>query len=226
MLCVCAAPVLAGVLPDDRADVAVPPLRRRRHHGRRSLGPGAQEDRRQLLGLAQLLRGHDLERLDRREALGEPVQGDAQAGERRVSTTCTASPPTAPGYHHSNEPDYKAEHHLLLDQPGHVRRPDDGHPRLPARLGPGLPRYQGRRRPDRQRPDLPRARRSPRLLAVAEPDPHAQPDRELQLRAADRSGLSRQPLSQDPLFLTRPGRRLHARGPGLSQHAHQQRRLR
>ena len=80
------------------------------------------------------------------------------------------------GYIHSKEPDYTAEHQLLLGQPGHVRRPDHADARLPARLGPDLPRHQDPRRRDRERPDLPPARRSPRLFALAQPDPDAQRD--------------------------------------------------
>ena len=62
----------------------LPPLRRRRRDGRRPFGAGAQEVRGALLRHGQLLRRHDLQRLDRRGHDGQPVYRAARAEEPRV----------------------------------------------------------------------------------------------------------------------------------------------
>ena len=70
------------------------------------------------------------------------------------------------GYIHSKEPDYTANtsyYSVSQDMFGDLTTRDA---RLPARLGPDLPRHQDPGRGDRERSDLPPARRSPRLHAL------------------------------------------------------------
>ena len=103
------------------------------------------------------------------------------------------------GYIHSTEPDYKANttyFSVSQDMFGDLTTLTLGYRRGWDQIFRDIKDADGH---DHQRPDLPRARRSPRLLAVLEPDPDAQHDRELQLRAPDRPGLPCQPVPQDPL---------------------------
>ena len=202
----------------------VAPLQGRRHHHPGSLGPGAQEGGRQPVAFGELLRGHDLERFHRREALGEPVSRDPPSGERRRGLSARQVH-LQRRLHHQQRTRLQGQHRVFRRQPGHVRRPDDADPRLPPWLGSGVPRHQGPAGFHRERSHVPRARRSSRLFALAHPDPDAQCHSRLQLRAAHRSGLSRQSLPQDPLSLAGPGRRIHAHRPSVPDHPYQQFRL-
>ena len=87
---------------------ALPPLRRRRRHDRRPVAAGAQEVRREVLGLGQLLRRHGVERVHRRDDDGQPLQRRAHAGQPRRSTCCRARRSTASSYTQSDENDYTA----------------------------------------------------------------------------------------------------------------------
>ena len=74
----------AAVLPEDRADV----LYHRYDGGGVTIdgpvGAAAQEVRREVLGLGQLLRRHGVERLDRRDDDRQPVHRGAHAGQPRL----------------------------------------------------------------------------------------------------------------------------------------------
>ena len=97
----------AGVLPGGSRRRAVPPLRRRRREDRRAVAAGAQEVRREVFRLGQLLRRHGLERVHRRHDDGEPVQGRAHARQSRLRHAARQDP-VQRGFTHSDENDYTA----------------------------------------------------------------------------------------------------------------------
>ncbi len=190
-----------------RRDVS--PLSGRRHHRPGALDSRAEEARRSLRRQRAVLPGHDLERLDRRHAVREPVQGDAHAEKRRRGVSARQDD-LQRGIHQQRGARLQGQHLVLLDQPGHVRRPHHRHAELQPRLGPDIPRHQGER-PDHQRPDVPPAGGSSRLWREPQPDPEPQSRRHAELSVLHRPGLSRQPVPADPLRRSEQSRRLLAR---------------
>ena len=218
------------------ARTPVSPLRGRRHHRSGPVGPGAEEDRRQLSRHRQLLRGHDLQRLDRREALGEPLQGEAHAGERSASSTCTARSTYSAGYIHSASRT-TSPNTTYFGQPGHVRRPDHRVPELQARLGQGVPRPQGRRRPDRQRSAFGGFDKNGNPISFKDADHRGYAVGLSQILTRNLIASFNYEVLTDQGYLQSPYRKIlfldptagngfTLGGPDLSQHPHQQRGLR
>ena len=135
-----------GVLPDDRADLHVPLLRRRRRHHRRPVAAGAQEVR-------------------ARSTRSAPATTWTWSRRASIDVITTASPYKEERTQYGVGFEYlrgkvtyaaslqqqrerlQRRHREPLDQPGHVRRPDDGLAVLHARLGRRLaPRRRRRSR--------------------------------------------------------------------------------
>ena len=145
---------------------ALPPLRGRRRHDRRPVAAGAQEGRREVLGLRQLLRRHGLECFDRRADHGEPLRGDAQAGQPRARCA-ERQDAVQRELHQQRRGRLHGEHRQLRPQPGTLRRPHHPVARLQPRLGRGA---QARRLGVRG------TRRPPQLPARPFADRHADAD--------------------------------------------------
>ena len=123
------------MLPEDRVDVHVPPLQgggitvqgpsvlvRKKVGDNLSLSPrGYYEDMISSASIDVKLSASPYHETRKQESGGvEYLHG---------KTTYSA------GFINSREPDYKAEHHLLLGEPGHVRRPHHRHARATAAAG-------------------------------------------------------------------------------------------
>ena len=133
---------------------ALPPLRRRRRDHRRPFGAGAQEIRREVLGLGQLLHGHGVQRVDRRDDHGQPVQGAAHAGQPRVRHAARQDA-VQRQLHEQRRERLHGQHRQLRPQPGHVRRPHDGLVRLQPGLGRSAQARRQRVQRDGRPPQLP-----------------------------------------------------------------------
>ena len=201
-----AGSALAVDLPEDRAEVM--------YHlydggGTRASGPAVLVRKSMLDRVslsAELLRGCGQHRLVRRRDDREPVQGNAQRdrARRRLPRARHADPRLGRGKPRAG---LRREHLRRRPDAGHLRRHDDGRPRLHQGLGQGRP--EGHRRLDRQG----------RPLAVP-PGRDADPDPALG-REREPRGDRRRRLPRQPVPARARGQRLRAREHAA--HAHEPR---